>query len=349
MPFLFMSTPSPPPLLAPPPLCSALSCANRTMQPPAEPLMYRTAWHVPNFAHDLVLKLCMHEEDRKHLRPLLASLDSRGCYLIVVPAAPRPNNYTSRTTPERGEAARGQGAGAGTGGSLQDPYRSVSPSGMMDDMDEDEMENVCAAMMINGDRGSAHQANSSSSKNNSCNNDGATHALFATTMLTTATTTTAPTRRHQTATANNTIYPAGNRNPGSNPAVPPQPAARAHELPTTMSAAPNLSVFAPLPGSSAAAAAAAGEAARTVKTLEVGGVIAAAFREPATCARDTGKAKLGLGSATGGRSVEGFLGPAAKAVAAASTGVEVYVWRGAESNREWNVLLLSLLLASLLF
>lgn len=66
--------------------------------------MYRTAWHLPNFPKDVVLKLCLHEEDRKHLCPSLAALDSRGCYLIVVPPSPRPSE---KPTPTPSRAAGG--------------------------------------------------------------------------------------------------------------------------------------------------------------------------------------------------------------------------------------------------
>ncbi|CAN0522172.1 unnamed protein product, partial [Ectocarpus sp. 12 AP-2014] len=55
-------------------------------QPPSSPLLYRTAWHVPLFPNDLVLKICIHESDQTNVNTTLAALDSRGCYLLVVPA-----------------------------------------------------------------------------------------------------------------------------------------------------------------------------------------------------------------------------------------------------------------------
>lgn len=59
-------------------------------QPLAAPMMYRTAWHVPHFSSELVLKLCLHEEDRKHVAPTLQALDPRGCYLLVAPRLDDP-------------------------------------------------------------------------------------------------------------------------------------------------------------------------------------------------------------------------------------------------------------------
>lgn len=75
-------------------------------QPLSSPLLYRTAWHVPLFPNDLVLKVCLHEDDRSHVRPTLAALDSRGCYLLVLP---------------RGKGSAGAGAGA-------ESYSRVTPA-----------------------------------------------------------------------------------------------------------------------------------------------------------------------------------------------------------------------------
>lgn len=63
-----------------------LSLSSLPRQPPSSPLLYRTAWHVPHFPNDLLLKVCLHESDRTNVKPTLAALDSRGCYLLVVPA-----------------------------------------------------------------------------------------------------------------------------------------------------------------------------------------------------------------------------------------------------------------------
>lgn len=64
-------------------------------QLPSSPLMYRTAWHVPLFPHDLVLKICLHEDDRSHVVPTLSAFDPRGCYLLVVPRdSPAPSPVT---------------------------------------------------------------------------------------------------------------------------------------------------------------------------------------------------------------------------------------------------------------
>ncbi|CAN0556224.1 unnamed protein product, partial [Ectocarpus sp. 12 AP-2014] len=67
-------------------ICSLLEWQRRRQQPPSSPLLYRTAWHVPLFPNDLVLKICIHESDRTNVKATLAALDSRGCYLLVVPA-----------------------------------------------------------------------------------------------------------------------------------------------------------------------------------------------------------------------------------------------------------------------
>ena len=40
---------------------------------------------MPRFRNDLLLKLCLHEEDRKQATPTLEALDSRGCFLLVAP------------------------------------------------------------------------------------------------------------------------------------------------------------------------------------------------------------------------------------------------------------------------
>ncbi|CAM9914628.1 unnamed protein product [Scytosiphon promiscuus] len=73
-------------------ICSLLEWQRRRQQPPSSPLLYRTAWHVPLFPNDLVLKICLHEDDRQHVLPTLAALDSRGCYLLVVPRRRREKN-----------------------------------------------------------------------------------------------------------------------------------------------------------------------------------------------------------------------------------------------------------------
>lgn len=65
-------------------------------QPPVTPLLYRTAWHVPLFPNDLVLKICLHEDDRKQVVPTLAALDPRVCYLIVAPRG--SSNPTAAST-----------------------------------------------------------------------------------------------------------------------------------------------------------------------------------------------------------------------------------------------------------
>ena len=62
----------------------------RPLQPPSSPILYRTAWHSSLFPNDLVLKICIHEDDRKHVLPTRAALDSRGCFLVVAPRGSPP-------------------------------------------------------------------------------------------------------------------------------------------------------------------------------------------------------------------------------------------------------------------
>eukprot|EP00903_Cladosiphon_okamuranus_P006522 g6373.t1 len=74
-------------------ICSLLEWQRRRQKPLSSPLMYRTAWHVPLFPNDLVLKICLHEDDRTNVHPTKEALDSRGCYLLVFPRegkAPAP-------------------------------------------------------------------------------------------------------------------------------------------------------------------------------------------------------------------------------------------------------------------
>ena len=76
-------------------------------QPLTSPLLYRTTWHVPLFPNELVLKLCLHEDDRTSVRPTLAALDPRGCYVLVLP---RGGSNAGREP----SAARGSPSGRST-------------------------------------------------------------------------------------------------------------------------------------------------------------------------------------------------------------------------------------------
>lgn len=316
-------------------------------QPPAAPLMYRTAWHVPNFPHDVVLKLCMHEEDRKHVRPSLAALDSRGCYVIVLPPAPplqRPSRPTTPTPPPAELAVlEGNQAEVGSGETPKDPYRSVSPSGVVDGIDDDEMEDVCSIVAASAIKGIPSDL---ANGGDVCDMD--TMPLPPQTQQQQQ-----PRfmqhgavlpRRETTANANEAAT-AGLLLPSAAIAVAPATAAAtadaapsaAHDsrlLPPKISAAPKTSALAPVPGSSAAAA--AGEAARAAKTLEVGAAMVSGFRGSSLCVRQAAKGSVSGGAVAGGggRAEEGSLGAAAKSVAAAAKGVEVYVWRGSKSSRE---------------
>ncbi|CAM9855899.1 unnamed protein product [Phaeothamnion confervicola] len=56
----------------------------RSLAQPGQVLFYRTAWHVPFFPGDLLLKLCIREEDRTPVVPGPDALDSRACFVIIV-------------------------------------------------------------------------------------------------------------------------------------------------------------------------------------------------------------------------------------------------------------------------
>lgn len=72
---------------------------------------------MPLFPNDLVLKVCLNEDDRSHVVPSLAALDSRGCYLVVVTrgegvgAGAREAAKSSLGGGDLRELARGGGGG----------------------------------------------------------------------------------------------------------------------------------------------------------------------------------------------------------------------------------------------
>ncbi|CAN0370987.1 unnamed protein product, partial [Ascophyllum nodosum] len=84
-------------------ICSLLEWQRLREQPISSPFLHRTGWHVPRFPNDLLLKLCLHEEDRKHVTPTLEALDSRDCFLLVAPRTSCATGFTptgSKREPE---------------------------------------------------------------------------------------------------------------------------------------------------------------------------------------------------------------------------------------------------------
>lgn len=59
-----------------------------------------------------MLKICLHEEDRQHVVPTLAALDSRGCYLLVAPRRRREKSSA-------GQSSRPAGIGASSSSSAK--------------------------------------------------------------------------------------------------------------------------------------------------------------------------------------------------------------------------------------
>ncbi|CAN0383702.1 unnamed protein product, partial [Ascophyllum nodosum] len=105
-------------------ICSLLEWQRLREQPILSPFLYRTGWHVPRFPNDLLLKLCLHEEDRKHVTPTLEALDSRGCFLLVAPRTSYATGFTP-TGSKREPEAPANGV-ARTPSSLSSPYFSAS-------------------------------------------------------------------------------------------------------------------------------------------------------------------------------------------------------------------------------
>lgn len=294
---------------------------------------------------DVVLKICLHEEDRKHLAPTLQALDPRGCYLLVAP--PRPASSTQSDESLGSGLLRLPGAGVSPASPLSASSKSPPPPraenddrGRVEDYDDDTLAAGAFEFGVARANGGGIATGTDTGRSNvpllACTSSSSTIATPATAAAIPTATTPAigPVMEH---VGNSTASVA--------------PTAGAGRAVSGLRAGPEATS-----SRAGGAVAAAGEAARTAKALEAGVAIAAAFRDTAAaCVREAAKIAVGAGAGVAVKEASaaeagemamdtgedwdeeagGGEGLRSVPMAVEEQGVEVYVWRGSESNREY--------------
>lgn len=312
------------PLPTPPLLHDFRFVSNCRRQPLSSPLMYRTAWHVPLFPNDLVLKICLHEDDRSNVRPTLTALDSRGCYLLVLP--------------------RGKGL-AGAGGSSRGPTTTAPPSAKKQQRTGGFTLPTPPVLAPNANGISGRRSGSFESP------------------LPPASASSAATAAAAVASGRPSALPVATRPVSSRLSAPSPAAARARAAAAAAviaNAKAVAAVAAAKEAQAVAAAAAAEEAVMVAKAVEAGVAVPWTWRESEVSSRGTPKDRRWAATPSASASplqvaaaANGRLVPEAAARRASSSameamppvagglggekeegGVEVYVWKGARSNGE---------------